>query len=109
MLNESIYVLVKLKEKKLSHLDIKPCNILIKKLDDGYTTKFSDFGTARQNTGTIANTLARGTLIYMSPELKQICDGNTSGMGEFNPELADVFSLGITFLRFVIDISESEI
>ena len=41
---------MKLKEKKLSHLDIKPCNILIKKLDDdgdGYTTKFSDFGTAR--------------------------------------------------------------
>ena len=27
LLNESIYVLVKLKEKKLSHLDIKPCNI----------------------------------------------------------------------------------
>ena len=24
---------MKLKEKKLSHLDIKPCNILIKKLD----------------------------------------------------------------------------
>ena len=64
-------MLVKLKEKKLSHLDIKPCNILIKELEEGgYTTKFSDFGTARQNTGTIANTLARGTLIYMSPELK---------------------------------------
>ena len=30
-------------------------------------------------------------------------------MGEFNPELADIFSLGITFLRFVLDIPESEI
>ena len=30
-------------------------------------------------------------------------------MGEFNPELADIFSLGITFLRFVLDISENEI
>ena len=49
LLHESIYVLMKLKEKKLSHLDIKPCNILIKKLDDGYTTKFSDFGTARNS------------------------------------------------------------
>ena len=40
-------MLVKLKEKKLSHLDIKPCNILIKELNNsGYTTKFSDFGTA---------------------------------------------------------------
>ena len=45
----------------------------------------------------------------MSPELKQICDGNTSGMGEFIPELADIFSLGITFLRFILDIPESEI
>ena len=45
----------------------------------------------------------------MCPELKQIFDGNTSGMGEFYPELADIFSLGITFLRFVLDISESEI
>ena len=30
-------------------------------------------------------------------------------MGEFTPELADIFSLGITFLRFVLDIPESEI
>jgi hypothetical protein len=30
-------------------------------------------------------------------------------MGEFNPELADIFSLGITFLRFVLDLNESEI
>ncbi len=45
----------------------------------------------------------------MSPELKQISDGNTSGMGEFNPELADIFSLGITFLRFELDLSETEI
>ena len=30
-------------------------------------------------------------------------------MGEFSPELADIFSLGITFLRFVLDISEKEI
>ena len=57
----------------------------------------------------MANTLARGTLIYMSPELKQISDGNTSGMGEFIPELADIFSLGITFLRFILDVSENEI
>ena len=45
----------------------------------------------------------------MSPELKQISDGNTSGMGEFNPELADIFSLGITFLRFFLGLNEVEI
>ena len=30
-------------------------------------------------------------------------------MGEFNPELADTFSLGITFLRFFLGLSETEI
>ena len=45
----------------------------------------------------------------MSPELKLIREGNTSGIGEFNPELADIFSLGITFLRFILDLHESEI
>jgi len=30
-------------------------------------------------------------------------------MGEFNPELADIFSLGITFLRFVLSLNENEI
>ena len=40
----------------------------------------------------------------MSPELKQISDGNIGGTGELIPELADIFSLGITFLRFVLDI-----
>jgi len=38
--------------------------------ENEYTTKFADFGTARVNQGTLANTAARGTLIYMSPELK---------------------------------------
>ena len=37
-------------------------------------------------------------------------DGNSnSGMGEFKPELADVFSLGITFLRFILKLKENEI
>ena len=36
-------------------------------------------------------------------------DGNTDGMGEFNPELADTFSLGITFLRFFLSLNELEI
>ena len=36
----------------------------------------------------------------MSPELIQIRDG--FGKGEFNPELADIFSLGVTFLRIIL-------
>ena len=36
----------------------------------------------------------------MSPELLQISNG--IGIGEFNPELSDVFSLGISFLRITL-------
>ena len=42
----------------------------------------------------------------MSPELKSINDGNLN-IGEFNPELADVFSLGLTLLRFILLLHES--
>ena len=34
----------------------------------------------------------------MSPELIDILNTGI-GFGDFNPELADIFSLGITFLR----------
>ena len=33
----------------------------------------------------------------MSPELVNITNG--IGIGEFNPELSDIFSLGMSFLR----------
>ena len=45
-------------------------------------------------------TSARGTLCYMSPELLKISSG--LGIGEFNPELSDIFSLGISFLRIIL-------
>ena len=68
-----IKVLYNLKIKKLSHLDIKPENILaIQKSEKNYILKLSDFGEARFNQNTLANTIARGTLDYMSPELKLI-------------------------------------
>ena len=34
-----------------------------------YILKLSDFGESRWNSGTIANTAAKGTAYYMSPEL----------------------------------------
>ena len=43
----------------------------------------------------------------MSPELLKIKIG--LGTGEFNPELCDIFSLGITFLRFILTLTENEI
>ena len=37
----------------------------------------------------------------MSPELIKIYNGNNLEIAEFNPELSDIFSLGITFLRII--------
>ena len=31
---------------------------------------------------------------------------NNSGFGEFNPEKSDIFSLGLSFLRFILLLSE---
>ena len=33
-------------------------------------------------------------------------DGNNEGVGEFIPELADIFSLGLTFLRVILELKE---
>ena len=52
----------------------------------------------------MTNTSAKGTTYYMSPELVEISNG--LGSGEFNPELSDIFSLGITFLRFTLNLNE---
>jgi len=43
----------------------------------------------------------------MSPELILIF--NRSGFGEFNPEKSDIFSLGLSFLRLVLLLSEKQI
>jgi len=40
----------------------------------------------------------------MSPELLEIF--NKSGIGEFNPEKSDIFSMGLSFLRLVLNLSE---
>ena len=41
--------------------------------------------------------MARGTILYMSPELQLIYKG--SGFGKFNTQKSDIFSTGLTFLR----------
>ena len=55
----------------------------------------------------MTKTLARGTPYYMSPELVLITRG--SGTGKFNPTSCDIFSLGITWLRFVLTLKEQSI
>ena len=58
--------------------------------------KFIDFGTARQNTGTLANTLARGTLIYMSPELFICCFiEKNKDVNLISEKKSNTFSIGL--------------
>ena len=40
----------------------------------------------------------------MSPELIMISNG--IGTGEFNPELSDIYSLGLSFLRIILLLKE---
>ena len=40
----------------------------------------------------------------MSPELINITNG--IGTGEFNPELSDIYSLGLSFLRISLNLKE---
>ena len=83
-------------------MDIKPGNILYNtwnkgKENESYEIKLADFGISKLSTNTVTNTSARGTTYYMSPELLEISNG--LGTGEFSPELSDIFSLGISFIR----------
>ena len=55
----------------------------------------------------MTNTSAVGTTYYMSPELLLISNG--LGTGEFKPELSDIFSLGITFLRIAYKLKKKNI
>ena len=49
---------------------------------------------------TVTQTSAKGTTIYMAPEMIKLTNGIQ--IGEFNPELSDIFSLGISFLRILL-------
>ena len=53
----------------------------------------------------MANTTARGTIYYMSPELLLIY--SLSGFGYLNTIKSDIFSTGITFLRLILLLYEN--
>ena len=43
----------------------------------------------------------------MSPELLNIHSFGEKGIGEFNKEKSDIFSIGLTFLRLTLLLKES--
>lgn len=72
-------------DRNISHRDIKPSNFLV----DSYgRIKITDFGLATIHDNTSLTCSAKGTKLYMAPELFT--------HKEFDAKCADIWSLGIT-------------
>jgi len=87
-----ITIVQKLHLQGNAHRDIKPQNFIC--IDN--TIKLGDFGCAIfTTTSTISNSLL-GTRSYMAPEV-----GDSVHHKEYNPYLADIFSLGKSFAKLL--------
>ncbi|MCK4981207.1 MAG: serine/threonine-protein kinase PknK, partial [Candidatus Delongbacteria bacterium] len=75
------------------HYDISPNNVLIKKEDDGYVIKITDFGLTTQFDE--PNYSFAGTLNYMSPEMIKGIDGIDGR--------SDLFSAGLILVNLLND------
>ncbi|MGC4087906.1 MAG: protein kinase [Polyangiaceae bacterium] len=84
-----------LHKKGVVHLDIKPSNILLDRLDGGGSPSLSDFGLARRVDAAQSDASLRGTLENMAPERLQ-------RNAKSNPELCDVFSLGTVLYELLV-------
>ena len=99
MMRRLIEAFARLEEMGINHRDIKPENILV---TDEYNFKIIDFNISlfrlNDNFQTTMVNSVEGTQSYMAPEvLEKFMNGEQEG--RFRPGRADVFSLGLTFLK----------
>ena len=88
-----------LQSRNICHRDIKPANILLdEKEEQVYLT---DLGVSKSISSLLEENTLKGTLIYLSPELKIalpfIDESNDKVV--YDPFKSDVFSLGLVFLE----------
>ncbi|OMJ80104.1 hypothetical protein SteCoe_19701 [Stentor coeruleus] len=110
---ELIPAMCELNAKDISHRDLKPDNIFITDDENGCEIyKIADFDVSKKIERnaygvTVTNTNANlaGTMIYISPELRDL-HLNVSKKG-VNYNKSDVYSLGLTFLRMITKTDQS--
>lgn len=78
-----------LQQERIVHRDIKPANIFV---HSGGHYKLGDFGVARTLEKTVSDMSVKGTVAYMSPEVRR------GGEGDYR---VDVYSLGLVLYRLL--------
>ena len=104
---ELVNAMYHLNSKDISHRDIKPHNIFI--TEDG-TYKIADFDISlkfeRNLSGvtvTNVNASLAGTMLYLSPEIRDLEFKSKGSTARINYNKSDVYSLGLTILRMITD------
>uniref|UniRef100_A0A182MD13 Serine/threonine-protein kinase ULK3 n=1 Tax=Anopheles culicifacies TaxID=139723 RepID=A0A182MD13_9DIPT len=85
-LQQLAFALRYMRQNDVSHLDLKPANLLLTKESSTYTLKVGDFGFAQRLKLNQENTTVKGSPLYMAPEILL----NTS----YGPA-ADLWSVGV--------------
>jgi len=88
---ETLLALNYLQNQKVAHLDFKPDNVLVYKVDGEFNVKIIDFGLCKEynTTGGKVRSSCYGTPGYMAPEIFS---------KNFKPN-TDIWALGMTILE----------
>jgi serine/threonine protein kinase len=98
LISDTLRGMTVLQKGNIQHFDIKPHNILIRMLPDGYRFIIADFGLARTSGVDLRIPEAIATVYYRPPELLL---GRTRTTNEIPPYKIDSWSWGITICDYL--------